>query len=367
MPRVLVVGGYGNAGRAIVDLLIEFTDAAVHVAGRDLQRAKAFVDGYPKAIRGRLRPVSVDAADEESLVAALTGCQLVVLAAGTPELSQSTALAAVAVGADYFDLQVGEQHLPGLRSLETELRARGLCAVTQGGFHPGVPAAMVRHVAARTPGLETARVGSVIALDWGSLGPFADTTVAEMMAEFRNFGYQEFRDGRWQRAARQYKVDFPAPFGRRACAAMSLPEMHAVTGEIPTLVNTGFYVGGFNKVVDYAVLPAIWLGMKAAPRHAERPMGRLLQWGLVRFSSAPFGTVLQLDGAVGQEPPRTMMRLSHRDGYFLTAAAAVAAVRQLLDANGYRPGVHLQATFVKTDVFFSDLAAMGVSVDVMCR
>lgn len=367
MSRVVVVGGYGNAGKEVVELLVEFTDVVIDVAGRDGRRARAFVDEHPPPVRDRLRPVVVDAADEGSLGAALTGCRLVVLAAGTPELSQSTAAAALEAGADYFDIQVGEQNLPGLRSLETELRARGLRAVTQGGFHPGVPAVMVRHVAARSPGLETARVGSVIALDWGSLGPFADTTVAEMMAEFRNFGYQEYRDGRWQRSSRSYKVDFPAPFGRRACAAMSLAEMHVITEEMPDLVNAGFYVGGFNTVVDYAVLPAVWLGMKAAPQYAERPLGRLLQWGLVRFSSAPFGTVLQLDGAVGKEPPWTMMRLSHPDGYFLTAAAAVATIRQLLDSKGIRPGLHLQAMFVETDVFFSDLEAMGVTVEVMCR
>lgn len=93
--------------------------------------------------------------------------------------------------------------------------------------------------------------------------------------EFRNYSYEEYRDHRWQRAGRTNKVDFPAPFGRRTCAAMSLPEMHEVSEELPNLATAGFYVGGFNKAADVAILPTVWLGMRIAPQHAGRPLGRL--------------------------------------------------------------------------------------------
>lgn len=192
MSRVLVLGGYGNAGGQIVDLLLAFTDVVIDVGGRQGNRAEAFVDLHPPEVRGRLRPVVVDAGDVEAVAAAATGCELVILATGTPEVSHATAEAALHAHVDYLDLQVGGANLPGLLALAPRFQAARLCAVTQGGFHPGVPAAMVRHVAARVPDLHMAQVSSVIALDWSSLGPFADSTVAEMLLEFRNYSYTTF-------------------------------------------------------------------------------------------------------------------------------------------------------------------------------
>ena len=97
MSRVVVVGDTETRASEVVELLVEFTDVVIDVAGRDGRRARAFVDEHPPPVRDRLRPVVVDAADE-GLGAALTGCRLVVLAAGTPELSQSTAAAALEAG-----------------------------------------------------------------------------------------------------------------------------------------------------------------------------------------------------------------------------------------------------------------------------
>jgi len=43
------------------------------------------------------------------------------------------------------------------------------CFIADGGFHPGLPAALVRYVAPHFDRLEKANVGSVINVDWASL------------------------------------------------------------------------------------------------------------------------------------------------------------------------------------------------------
>lgn len=357
MPKVLVIGGYGNAGRRIVELLAEWSDLPIVVAGRRADRAQELADTV-NAAQGahRVGFLGVDAGDRVALTRALAPGDLLVAASSTSGLCEQTAGACVEASAHYLDIQVSSSKVQRLRAMAGRFAAAGVCAVSDAGFHPGLPAAMVRHVAASRPGLRSARVASVIASDW-SQWEFSEATIPEFVEEVRDFRYEEYREGSWRRAKGSLGVDFPEPFGRRACSAMGLAEMHELTGTMPALRDTGFYVGGFNPVVDRAILPVAWVGLKLPSRQVERQLGRLLAWGLRTFSRPPYGTILQLDSQ-----GTTLMRVAHPDAYFLTAAPAVACAWQMLDGT-IGPGLHLQGCAVQTDRFFADLGRMGVSVE----
>jgi len=366
MGTVLVVGGYGNAGAAITELLLTHSDHTVRVGGRREDRARLFVGELgardPQWVT-RLEPVGVDATDRASLERALDGVDVCIAAAGTSRSADIAVEATLARGVDYLDIQVGHAKAERVLAMDARARDAGVTLVTDGGFHPGVPAAMVRYADQHLGGLQRATVASVIALDWASLRPLAESTVAEMMEEFRVFAYEEYRDGRWSTARSQPTVTFPEPFGPRKAAAMGLAEMHQLTDALPGLRDTGFYVGGFNPVVDYTIIPLAMAGMRIAPDRLGRPLGRLLHWGLLRFTRPPYGTVLQLDGNEAGRPPRTLMRISHPDAYVVTAAPTVAAALQVLDGTARRPGAHTQAMLVEPTRFFADQAAMGLTVE----
>ena len=271
--------------------------------------------------------------------------------------------AALARKVDHLDIQVGGAKAERLLALDARAREAGVTLVTDGGFHPGVPAAMVRHADERLGSLARAAVGSVIAVNWKRLRPLAESTVTEMMEEFREFRYEEYRSGRWVGARRQPTFSFPAPFGPRKASAMGLAEMRQVTQALPELLDGGFYVGGFNPVVDYTIIPLAVIGMHLAPGRLAVPLGRLLHWGLLRFTRPPYGTMLQLEGNAAGRPPRVLMRISHPDAYTVTAAPTVAAALQILDGTAHVPGAHTQAMLVETTRFFADQARMGLTVE----
>jgi Saccharopine dehydrogenase NADP binding domain len=366
VSTVLVLGGYGNAGSAITGLLLAHSDHAVRVGGRHVDRAQRLVDelgARDGTWPARLESVRVDAGDPVSLASALAGVDLIIAAAGTSRSAETAVAAAFSAGVDYLDIQVGHAKATQLLAMDAQARAAGVTLVTDGGFHPGVPAALVRYADQRMGGLERAAVASVIAMDWAALRPLADSTVAEMMEAFRDFAYEEYRSGRWGTAGRQPTFTFPEPFGPRKAAAMGLAEMHQLTRALPGLRETGFYVGGFNPVVDYAVIPLAMAGMRIAPERLGPPLGRLLHWALLRFARPPYGTILQLDGNGPGEPSRPLMRISHPDAYFVTAAPTVAAALQILDGTARRPGAHTQAMLVEPTRFFADQSAMGLTVE----
>jgi saccharopine dehydrogenase (NAD+, L-lysine-forming) len=345
--EIVVVGGYGNAGRKIVELLLVHTDRRIVIGGRSRARAEALVAELQSP---RLRGESIDATDPASLARALDHAELLIVAAGTSANWHTTAEASLAARCHQLDIQIGSAKNAGLRALGAQARKRGVCIVTDCGFHPGVPAAMVR----AHPELTTAVVNSWIAVDWAALGEFSQSTVDEMLQEFTDYRYEAFVDGRWTTATGMRTAYFPSPVGRQKVAAMGLDEMHELTASRPDLRETGFYVGGFPTEVNYGVIPLVYAGMRLLPGTAKA-LGHLLDSSLRRFSHPPYVTHLQLDSG-----PRTVMRLTHTDAYLLTAAPVVAATKQVLD--GAESGVHLQAMLVEPTVFFTDLQAMGVQL-----
>ena len=132
----------------------------------------------------------------------------------------------------------------------------------------------------------------------------------------------------------------------------------------PSLSETGFFVGGFNPVVDFLLMPVGMAMLKLAPRRGPAWFGKLMHWGLREFTRPPYGTLLRLDaeGTKSGRRATLVVEVAHADGYLLTAAPMVACLLQMLDGSARRPGLYLQALLVDPARLLKDMRAMGVEV-----
>ena len=365
--RIVLLGASGNAGREIARLLTPSLGAGdvMVLAGRDQQRlaATAEVTSGPATIQVE----TVDAEDDASVQRLVAGATIVVVTASVPQRIPALARIVAEAGADWYDTMLSTRtKIEALRHLEPQLRESGRCFVTDGGFHPGLPAAMVRWAARRIDALETAEVYGGMRLDWRA-DTLSESTITEMLTEFADFDMTTYRDGAWRklRWSECPTVDFGEPIGRKSCVPMYLAEMESLPTDVPTLRRCGFFVGGFSTLMDYVALPVITVLAKVPA--LQRMTVALTRWSFGHLANDPpphrLSIRLSASGLREGVSATARMEISGDDGYLMTAAPVVACLRRLLEGSIRRPGVWLQGQLVDPDDFFTDLASFGLTVE----
>jgi len=367
--KVLILGGYGNTGFLIARLLLQESDVQLVIAGRNLSRAQRAADELNREFHAaRVSSKQVDAANTNSLEAAFEGVNMVVVASSTIDYARNVSDLALQAGADYLDVQLSSPaKLAVLNSLREKIEIKGRCFITDGGYHPGVPAAMVRYAATKFDTLEVANISAAFQLNWKEL-QFSESTTSEFIDELKNFNPLVLKNKKWIKMSMKElpKFDFGELFGERYCPPMFLEELRSLPNAIPSLNETGFYIAGFNWMTDYIIMPIAFAAFKMFHEKAKGPMGNLFSWGLKNFSKPPFGAILQLEakGLKDKQNSFMHMRLTHDDAYVLTAVPVVACLLQYLNGGIRSPGLWFQANLVEPTQFFRDIERLGVGITV---
>lgn len=365
----LILGGYGNTGTLISEFLLKYTDSKLILAGRNqLKAEKTSHTLNEKYFDDRVSPVGLNTSNKKVLSSKFESADMVIVASSSGEDLHNIAEACINAGTDYYDLQMSSpQKFEKLKSYEKELKDRNLYWVTDGGFHPGVPAILIRYAAKHFDKMEIANVGSLVNINWNDI-ELSDSTITEFVNEIKNYQPLAYRDNDWKKIrSRNYmKFDFDENSKGKVCAPLMLEEMRILPDHYSNLRECGFYISGFNTIVDYFILPAGYIGMNTVSKLVRKPLEKSLKWGLKRFTKPPYRTVI-IASTIGRRNNLTKevkIKLSHSDGYWLTGAAVTAFLFQYLRGNFSAPGLYLQALAAEPATFLKDLETLGVHVTI---
>jgi saccharopine dehydrogenase (NAD+, L-lysine-forming) len=260
---------------------------------------------------------------------------------------------------DYLDIQFSDLKLETLRTYEKEMLAKNLCFITEAGYHPGLPSAMIRYAASKLDCIESARTAGYL-----NIGDMQYTeAVDELMEAFLHYQAQVYKNGAWTKPSSwdMRKFDFGEGIGAKTCYSMFFEELRCIPEMYPSLKDVGFYIAGWNPITDLILTPIIIVGLKIAPKRGIRPLGKLMVWGVNR-SKPPYRVVLKME-AEGQSDGRraqVQARIEHEDGYELTAIPVVALLKQYEQIR--KPGLHMMGHLAEPGRLFEDMPKMGVQV-----
>jgi saccharopine dehydrogenase (NAD+, L-lysine-forming) len=358
MSGILILGGYGYTGKLLAKHLLAQTNVEIIISGRSLEKAKSFADELNNP---RVTAKQVNASSQESLAQALQGATLCLVAAPTTRHTETVIRACLEAHVDYLDIQFSSKKLGALYAAEEEIKQAGLCFITEAGYHPGLPAAMIRYAALKLDVTESALTAGY--LNMKNI-PYTEA-VDELMEAFLDYQAQVYKNGAWTKPTSwsSRSFDFGVDLGKRTCYSMFFEELRDIPNMYPTLKETGFYIAGSNWFTDGIITPLVFWGLKLAPQRGIRPLGKLMWWGMGK-SKPPYVVALKVEakGQLAGSQAQVQARVAHLDGYELTAIPVVAYLLQYLDKTARKDGVHLMGHIVDPERLFKDMQKMGAQV-----
>jgi hypothetical protein len=344
--RVLIVGGYGVFGGRIVALLEDEPRLTLIVAGRSRGRAEEFA-------RSRSARAGIEAAvfDRDGDVAAQLAAlaPAVVVDASGPFQAYGGARyrvveACIAQRIHYLDLADGSDFVAGIGALDAAACAAGVFCLAGASSFPVLTAAVVRHLAADLPRIETIRAGI-------APSPFARVgeNVIRAIASYAGQRIVLRRNG----------VDGPGfPFAEHLRYTIAPPGLLPLPNKLFSLVD----VPDLRVLAElWPELQTVWVGAGPVPESLHRVLiafARLVRAGFVQslLPLAPLmrfvtnralwgehrgGMFVAVQGrtAAGAVVERSWHLLAEGDdGPLIPAMAVEAIVRNWLDGRVPRAG-----------------------------
>ena len=358
MSTILILGGYGYTGKFLAKHLLAQTDVNIIIAGRSLEKAQAFAGGLNDS---RVTTRQADASNLDSLTHALQNVSLCLVAAPTTHHAETVIRACINARVDYLDVQLSSKKLNALFAARNEIKQAGLCFITEAGFHPGLPAAMIRYATTKLDSIESAVTAGY--LNMQNL-PYTEA-VDELMEGFLDYQAQVYKKGAWTKPTDwdSRSFNFGDGIGKRTGYSMFFDELRDIPSMYPTLKETGFYISGSNWLSDLIITPIVFVGLKLAPKRGIRPLGKLMWWAMGR-SKPPCMVILKVE-AKGQwngKQAEAQAQIAHPDGYELTAIPVVAYLLQYLDGTARKAGVHMMGHIAEPVRLFQDMKKMGAEI-----
>lgn len=364
---IVILGGYGTTGTIISRLFLENTSYNIIIAGRNPQKGTALckvLNEHYTTERAIFK--NVDCKDSEGLVELFRDRKLIINASSASEYTESILNATTRMRSDIMDIQYSNFKNSILLENKEKILNSGIRWLTDAGFHPGLPSAMIRYIGSKYTSLESANVFSILKVDWKSLD-LSQSTIDEFFKELLSFQPLSYREGEWRDDISFTKTfEFTSELGKQSCYPMYFEELKSIPELYPTLKETGFFIGGFNPIVDNVLLVPVYIFAKMIGKISYKILEKIFYYGLREFTSPPYYTeiALEADGIDGDLRIRRTMSLSHESAYYLTAVPAFASALQLLDGTIKEKGLLYQGLCVDTEKFFTTISSLHIKMEL---
>lgn len=321
--RVLILGGYGEAGYRLAGLIGKDFGGHITLAGRSLDKARkgaaqlqALTDN-----QADFGACAMDLSKVETAAECPKDHDLLIVACQLPESNLSALIeGCLRYGTDYIDIAPQAAKARLFSEWADTIKAGMSRFVLDAGANPGLPGWLVRYTASKHPGVNSLKL-------WGRYrsNQIGWDGVGDILGEAENQGwhYQQgwLKAPWWDIRTRR----FPGGLGRGVCVPIHLQEVSKLPEQLG-LEQFSFYHAGLNPLTDTLLtLERAGLLNLLRPRTRQSLFFHAMRW----FTRPPFGLALVAEVEYGRHPLE--VALWHMDLYQATAAPAALIASMLLN------------------------------------
>jgi len=256
MNKVVVLGGYGNFGKRIVENLASIKGISIMIAGRNLSKSSALVKNLKATSHASLEPLVIDifANDFKEQLAAISPTLVIHTCGPFQGQDYRVPKACIECGAHYIDLADDRRFVCDIGELDQQAKEKDVLIVSGASSVPGLSSAVVEHYQDQFSIIESID----LAIAPGNKAERGLATV-EAILSYTGHPLNVFKEGRWQDIYgwMDSKVnDFGGLIGKRHLANVDVPDLELFPSRYGVTQQVSFQAG-----LELALLHKTMVGM----------------------------------------------------------------------------------------------------------
>lgn len=243
MKTVVVLGGYGNFGKRIVENLSNIASITLLIAGRNLRKSSALVESFSAISAAKLEPLVIDIFAENFKEQLANLSPYLVIHTSGPFQGQDYRVpeACIECGAHYIDLADDRRFVCDITKLDNQAKAKGVSIVSGASSVPGLSSAVIEHYHNQFNSIESIN----LSIAPGNKAERGLATV-EAILSYTGHPLNVFKEGRWQDVYgwMDSKVnDFGSYVGKRYLANVDVPDLELFPSRYEVKQQVSFQAG----------------------------------------------------------------------------------------------------------------------------
>lgn len=364
--RVLIIGGYGTFGGRLARLLMSDATLDILVAGRSLQKARAFIDGLEGP--AKIGAVQLDRCGDLDAAFSTLQPDIVVDASGPfqsyGDRPYRVVEASLAAGCHYLDLADDRNFVLGIKRFDQDARDAGRIALAGVSSCPALTSAAYRRITRDFASVSSV-TGGIAPSPYSGIGP----NVIRAIASYAGQAIKLRRGGREGTAypfteTRRRTVGPPGTFPLRSLtySLVDVPDLYLL-GTLEPAPGSVWFGAAPVPTLYHASFRLLARAVKRKLIRTLEPIAPLMNFVMNHFSWGEHrgGLFLECEGldVAGNRKTRSWHLLAEGSIGPMTPALACVAVIQKLVANtppapGARPA-HLDLDLGDFEPLFAEL------------
>lgn len=225
MKKILILGGYGNFGKRIVEGLLALPNITIIIAGRDSGKADLLVEQLKDTATANLKAMQIDiyAYNFESTLKDLSPDIVIHTSGPFQGQTHCIPVACINAGAHYIDLADDRQFVSNITNLHSEAKAKDILIVSGASTVPGLSSTVIDFYQHHFSAIHNID----IAIAPGNQAERGEATIKGILS-YTGHAFNTFKNSEWGQSygwMDPRTLDFGGIIGKRWLANVDVPDL----------------------------------------------------------------------------------------------------------------------------------------------